>query len=303
MFRLRRERLADHPRPSSRPPYPTLQGHSGTRRATPWEDSEIHYLKYLMELSIPLKIMLAKFHVRFGGYRTSQSLQSQAARARGDRDALPSAAATPQKPSGPPEAPEQVEFPLRPASPEPDPPEVSRQRHTSSRKQSAAFTYLKDEGDAKREHLRSLLNSCSSWHQASSAMKTRFGDRGSTQVFQTIAKLESMDTSRLSSRNRIPWTAEEHTFLQSLVPKCATWKVYDGLEAELPRGRSMATIHHCITKQNIDISQLSSPKPWTLEEDNVLSFFYIFFTLEFLDLSFLLVSRRSSALGAPVARS
>ena len=201
---------AEHPRPSSPPPYPTLQGHSGTKRATRWEDSEIHYLKYLMELSIPLKTMLAKFHVRFGDYRTSQSLQTQmkllrrAARARGDRDALPSAAAAPQKPSGPPEAPEQVEFPLRPASPEPDPPKVSRQRHTSSRKQSAAFTYLKDEGEAKREHLRSLLNSCNSWHQASSAMKTRFGDKGSTQVFQTIAILESMDTSRLSSRNRIP---------------------------------------------------------------------------------------------------
>ena len=102
-------------------------------------------------------------------------------------------------------------------------------------------------------------------------MKTRFGDNGSTQVFQTIAILESMDTSRLSSRTRILWTAEEHTFLQSLVPKCATWKeVYDGLEAEYPKGRSMATVRHCIAKQDIDISQLRSPKPWTLEEDNVL---------------------------------
>lgn len=36
---------ADHHRPSSPPPYPTLQGHSGTRRATRWEDSEIHHLK------------------------------------------------------------------------------------------------------------------------------------------------------------------------------------------------------------------------------------------------------------------
>lgn len=133
-------------------------------------------------------------------------------------------------------------------------------------------------------------------------MKTRFGDKGSTQVFQAIAKLESMDTSRLSSRNRIPWTAEEHTILLSPVPKCATWKeVYDGLEAEYPKGRGMATVRHCITKQNIDISQLSSPKPWTLEEDNVLREF--FFILEFLDLSFLLVSRGSSALGASMARS
>lgn len=104
-------------------------------------------------------------------------LLHRAARARGDRDALPSATAAPQKTSRPPEAPEQVEFPLRPASPEPDPFAVSRQRHTSSRKQSAAFTYLKDEGDAKREYLRPLLNSCNSWHQASSAMKTRFGDK------------------------------------------------------------------------------------------------------------------------------
>ena len=106
-------------------------------------------------------------------------------------------------------------------------------------------------------------------------MKTRFGDKGSTQVFQTIALLESMDTSRLSSRNRIPWIAEEHTFLESLVPKCATWKeVYDGLEAEYSKGRSMATVRHFITKQNIDISQLSSPKPLTLEEDNVLREFF-----------------------------
>ncbi|KAH8882390.1 hypothetical protein GQ53DRAFT_772504 [Thozetella sp. PMI_491] len=167
----------------------------------------------------------AKFRVGFGDYRTSQSIQTQmkllrsAARARGDRDALPSATAAPQKPSGSPEAPDQVEFPLRSASPEPDPPAVPRQRHISSRMQSAAFTYLKDEGDAKQEHLS-------------------FGDKGSMQVFQTIATLESMDTSGLSSCNRIPWTAEEHTFLQSLVPKCATWKeVYDGVEAEYPKGR------------------------------------------------------------------
>jgi hypothetical protein len=81
---------AGHHRPSSPPPYPTLQGPSGTRRATRWEDSDIHYLKYLMKLSIPLKTKLAKSHVRFGDYRTSQSLQTQikllrrAARARGD---------------------------------------------------------------------------------------------------------------------------------------------------------------------------------------------------------------------------
>lgn len=270
-----------HHRPSSPPSYPTLQGHSGTRRATRWEDSEFHYLKYLMELSIPLKTKLAKLHVRFGDYRTSQSLETQmkllrrAARAHGDLEALPSATAAPQKLSGPPKAPEQVELPLRPVSPEPNPTAVFRQRRTSSRKQSAAFTYLKDEGDAKSEHLRSLLSSCNSWHQASRAMKIRFGDKGSTQVFQTIARLESMDTSGLSSRKRIPWTAEEHTFLQSHVPKCATWKeVYDGLEAESPKGRSMATVRHCITKQKIDISQLSSPKPWTLGEDNVLREFF-----------------------------
>ena len=63
--------------------------------------------------------------------------------------------------------------------------------------------------------------------------------------------------------------------MQSLVPKCATWKeVYDGLEAEYPKGRSMATVRNCITKQDIDTSQLISTKPWTLEEDNVLSFFF-----------------------------
>ena len=196
---------ADHPRPSSPPTYPTLQGHHGTRTVARWEDSEIHYSKYLMELLIPLKIMLAKFHVRFSDYRTSQYLQTQM--------------------------------------------KLLSQSRAGARA------------------------------EASSAMKTRFGDNGSTQVFQTIAILESMDTSRLSSRTRILWTAEEHTFLQSLVPKCATWKeVYDGLEAEYPKGRSMATVRHCIAKQDIDISQLRSPKPWTLEEDNVLRRVFLFWS-------------------------
>lgn len=106
------------------------------------------------------------------------------------------------------------------------------------------------------------------WPSEASRYKTV---AASHDLLAVIARLESMDTSGLSSRNRIPWISGEHTFLQSHVPKCATWKeVYDGLEAEYPKGRSMATVRHCITKQKIDISQLSSPKPWTLGEDNVL---------------------------------
>lgn len=80
--------------PSSPPPYPPLKGHPITRRSTRWEHHEIDYLMYLMELSIPLREMLDKFHGRFGEYHTLQSLETQiklirrAARARPEQDTL-----------------------------------------------------------------------------------------------------------------------------------------------------------------------------------------------------------------------
>ncbi len=137
--------------------------------------------------------------------------------------------------------------------------------------QSAASTYLKNESDAKLEHLRSLLTSCRNWSQAGRTMKIRFGGKGSVQTCQTIARLEGMDTSGFASSKPIPWTTEEHTFLRSLVPKCVKWQeVYNGLEAEFPKGRGLAAVRACTRHQNIDVSKLYSSKLWTLEEDNVL---------------------------------
>ena len=130
---------ADHPRPSSPPTYPTLQGHHGTRTAARWEDSEIHYSKYLMELLIPLKIMLAKFHVRFSDYRTSQYLQTQMKLLSQSRAGARAEIETPchrqvrrrKSRQGRPRLRSRSNF---------HPPEVSRLRHASSRKRSAAFT-------------------------------------------------------------------------------------------------------------------------------------------------------------------
>ncbi len=117
------ERETDHPRPSSPHPCPALQGYTRTKRATRWEDSEINYLKYLMQLSISQKTSLAKFHARFGDYRTPHAFETKlkmlrrAELAGGDEAVLLSAAAASQKPSVPPGTSEEIEFPLQLASP------------------------------------------------------------------------------------------------------------------------------------------------------------------------------------------
>ncbi|KAH6981350.1 hypothetical protein BKA56DRAFT_673753 [Ilyonectria sp. MPI-CAGE-AT-0026] len=275
---------SDNPPPPSPPPYPPLKGHSTTRRSTLWEHQEVDYLKYLMELSIPQKEMLAKFHGRFGEYRTLQSLHTRikllrrAARARAEQDTLPieTTARTLQDDPVQPKSltspqPMQQEPSLRQASLEPDTPKVSRHRDTTSRKQSAARKYLEDQSDAKRKLLRSLIQTCDNWNQVTSAMKARFGTKGSMQVFQTIASLEKMNASRVSARNHIRWNAQDHAILESLLQRCTSWKeVYDKLEAESPRSRNMQSIRHYATTHKMDVSKVAGSSRWTLQEDNVL---------------------------------
>lgn len=271
--------------PRSPPPYPPLRGHAVTKKSTRWEPHEINYLKYLMELSISQKEMLTKFHGRFGEYRTLQSLTTQikllrrVARTRGKQDTSPIENTeqtlwdkTSQPDSLDSPQPMQKESPQRPVSLEQKTTrQPTRQRDTTARKESAARTYLKDQGDEKCEYLQSLLQAHDSWDPITRAMKERFGNKGSTQAFQSIASLEKMDTSRLSGRRRTKWTAEEHAFLEPLLEHPNTWRaVLDALEAESPQGRTMEAVRNYATTHGMDVSKVVRPTKWTPQEDDIL---------------------------------
>jgi len=247
-------------RPPSPPPYPPLKGHAVTKKCTKWEANEMDYLKYLMRLFIPQKDMLAKFHGRFGQDRTLQALVTQVKLIRKDMLGQTEQETLQKKPS------------VRPATLEPDTPKVSRERDNAARTQSAASTYLKDQGDDKCEHSRSLLQTCDNWDHVTSEMKTKFGPKGSQQVFTTIARLEKMDTSRMSASRLIPWTAEDHAKLEDLLDRCTTWKeVCEGLGEEYPKGRSLAMVRQYAKAQKTDLSDITSQlRRWTTEEDSVL---------------------------------
>lgn len=107
------------------------------------------------------------------------------------------------------------------------------------------------------------------------AMKAKFGSKGSRQAFQAIANLENIDTSRISAHKTIRWTAQEHAILESLLQRCTSWKeTHDELEAEFPKGRSMAMVRQYATSRQIDVSKVAGPLKWTLQEDNVLREFF-----------------------------
>lgn len=279
----------DDPALGSPPPYPPLSGHPVTRRSTLWEDQEIDYLNYLMELSISQKEMLAKFHRRFGENRTLQALATQikllrrAERVHAEQDTLPLENTVPTYRDDPvqPEPPTssepiQQQAPTLPeTSPVPDISNVVRPRGTASRMQSAVRTYLKDQANEKREHLRTLLPDCDGWDQVTSAMKEKFGPKGSKQVFQMMAKGEKMDTSRVSARKPIRWSAQEHTLLESLLQTCNTWQeIHTRLEAESPKDRHVGKLQTYATIHNMDVSRVAGPSKWTLQEDNILREFF-----------------------------
>lgn len=90
-------------------------------------------------------------------------------------------------------------------------------------------------------------------------------------MFQTIANLENMDNSRISARKITRWTVQEHAILESLLQRCTTWKeVHDELEAKSPKGRKMESVRHYAMTHQMDVSKVTGPPRWTLQEDNVL---------------------------------
>lgn len=104
-------------------------------------------------------------------------------------------------------------------------------------------------------------------------------------MFQTIASLEHIDTSRISSRKIIRWTAYGHAVLESLLQRCTTWKrVPEGLEAESPKGRNMQGVRHHATVHKMNVSKTAGPPRKTLLYKRI-TYSENFSSLGFLDLN------------------